>query len=187
MVEEKILNHENTKDETRWNRLVPKKVNIFVWRAIKGKLPVRVELDKRGIDLDTILCPCCGDMVESCDHSLILCNMAMSVWENIFSWWKLGMVDAFTVRDMFLHGGGANLHNYSRILWQVVTWSAGLEYGYIVPYYLFSALDTSNVKTLLGHNVKPSAITDVLVNACLIFTSTSSDAEGSARSDKMDE
>ncbi|GKB44958.1 hypothetical protein Tco_0889900 [Tanacetum coccineum] len=66
-------------------------------------------------------------------------------------------------------------------------WISRLEYGYIVPYYLFSAVDTSNVKTLLGHNVKFSAITDVLVNACLIFTSTSSDAEGSARSDKMDE
>ncbi|GKB34439.1 reverse transcriptase domain, reverse transcriptase zinc-binding domain protein [Tanacetum coccineum] len=73
--------------------------------SIKGKLPVRVELDKRGIDLDTILCPCCSDIVESCDHSMILCNMAMSVWEKIFSWWKLGMVDAFNVRDKFSHNG----------------------------------------------------------------------------------
>nr|GEZ09993.1 putative ribonuclease H protein At1g65750 family [Tanacetum cinerariifolium] len=125
MVEEKTLNEENAEDETRWNRLVPKKVNIFVWRAIIGKLPVRVGLDKRGIDLDTILCPCCGDIVESCDHSLILCNMAMSVWEKILNWWKLGMVDAFTIRDMFSHDGGDNFHNYSRMLWQVVTWSTG--------------------------------------------------------------
>ncbi|GJR34791.1 RNA-directed DNA polymerase, eukaryota, reverse transcriptase zinc-binding domain protein [Tanacetum coccineum] len=57
-------------------------------RALKGRLPVREELDKRGIDLDSILCPSCGDIVESCSHCLVMCNFAMSVWEKIFNWWK---------------------------------------------------------------------------------------------------
>ncbi|GJV63861.1 reverse transcriptase domain, reverse transcriptase zinc-binding domain protein [Tanacetum coccineum] len=55
------------------------KVNIFVWRALKGRLPVREELDKRGIDLDLVLCPCCTNAVESSAHSLIMCDLAMSV------------------------------------------------------------------------------------------------------------
>ncbi|GJS10798.1 nucleotide-binding alpha-beta plait domain-containing protein [Tanacetum coccineum] len=58
LVEEKILHTDSGGQETIWNKLVPKKVNIFVWRALKGILPVRVELDRRGIDLDSVLCPC---------------------------------------------------------------------------------------------------------------------------------
>ncbi|PWA95769.1 HIT-type Zinc finger family protein [Artemisia annua] len=82
MVEERILDVENAGEETIWLKLVPKKVNIFVWRALKRRLPVREELDKRGIDLDTVLCPCCNSVVESCEHSLVMCSMAMGVWEK---------------------------------------------------------------------------------------------------------
>ncbi|GJZ88887.1 reverse transcriptase domain, reverse transcriptase zinc-binding domain protein, partial [Tanacetum coccineum] len=90
MMEEKILNEENTEDETRLNRLVPKKVNIFVWRAIKGKLPVRVELDKRGIDLDTILCPCCGDIVESWTCSRTVEEITFIIFRECCGKWLRG-------------------------------------------------------------------------------------------------
>lgn len=46
--------------KTTWNDIVPIKFNVFVWRASNWKLLVRVELDKKGIDLDSLLCPCCG-------------------------------------------------------------------------------------------------------------------------------
>ncbi|GJU85982.1 putative ribonuclease H-like domain-containing protein [Tanacetum coccineum] len=79
LIEEKILQVENNGHDTRWNKLVPKKVNVFVWRAIKGRLPVRVELERRGIDLDSVLCAYCNDSVETCTHCLVTCDLAMSV------------------------------------------------------------------------------------------------------------
>ncbi|GJW03796.1 reverse transcriptase domain, reverse transcriptase zinc-binding domain protein [Tanacetum coccineum] len=48
----------------------------------ESRLPVHVELDRRGIDLDSVLCPCCNSVVESCAHSLVTCDLAMSVWEK---------------------------------------------------------------------------------------------------------
>ncbi|GJW29123.1 RNA-directed DNA polymerase, eukaryota [Tanacetum coccineum] len=84
LVEEKILHVESGGQETLWNNLVPKKVNIFVWRALKGRLSVRVELDRRGIDLDSVLCPSCNNIVETCAHCLVTCDLAMSVWEKVF-------------------------------------------------------------------------------------------------------
>nr|GFA80447.1 reverse transcriptase domain, reverse transcriptase zinc-binding domain protein [Tanacetum cinerariifolium] len=60
LIEEKIIHGESGGHETLWNNLVPKKVNIFVWRAIKGRLSVRVKLDRRDIDLDLVLFPCCN-------------------------------------------------------------------------------------------------------------------------------
>ncbi|GKB63320.1 reverse transcriptase domain, reverse transcriptase zinc-binding domain protein [Tanacetum coccineum] len=105
LVEEKILRSESSFQETLWNKLVPKKVNIFIWRALKGRIPVREELDKRGIDLDTLLSPCYDSMVESCTHCLVLCNLAMSVWEKIFKWWKVRNVNAFSIGDLFNSNG----------------------------------------------------------------------------------
>ncbi|GJT18993.1 RNA-directed DNA polymerase, eukaryota, reverse transcriptase zinc-binding domain protein [Tanacetum coccineum] len=61
----------------RWINVVLGKVNVFVWRAILGRLPVRVELDKRGIDLDSILCLCCENIMDLIDHSLVLCDKAL--------------------------------------------------------------------------------------------------------------
>ncbi|GKB65589.1 hypothetical protein Tco_0921775 [Tanacetum coccineum] len=40
MVKENILHGKSGGRETLCNKLVPKKVNIFVWRALKGRLPV---------------------------------------------------------------------------------------------------------------------------------------------------
>ncbi|GKF38517.1 RNA-directed DNA polymerase, eukaryota, reverse transcriptase zinc-binding domain protein [Tanacetum coccineum] len=101
LVEEKILHVESGGQETVWNNLVPKKVNIFVWRALKGRLSVRVELDRRGIDLDSVLCPSCNNIVETCAHCLITCDLAMSVWEKVFNWWKMGSVNAFFIDEFF--------------------------------------------------------------------------------------
>nr|GFA00588.1 reverse transcriptase domain, reverse transcriptase zinc-binding domain protein [Tanacetum cinerariifolium] len=102
MIEEKTLRIENGGQKTLWNKCVPKKVNIFVWRSLKGRLPVREELDKRGMDLDSILCPCYDSAVESCNHSLVMCNFARSVWEKIFIWWKFGGVNALYWGNIFI-------------------------------------------------------------------------------------
>ncbi|PWA59008.1 hypothetical protein CTI12_AA193110 [Artemisia annua] len=125
LVEEKILDVNNGGDTTIWNKWVPKKVNIFVWRALKGRLPVREELNKRGIDLDSLLCPSCGDTVESCSHYLVMCNFAMSVWQKIFSWWKIGNVNAFPIEEIFSSNGNANIPSRSSRLWQAVIWTSG--------------------------------------------------------------
>ena len=94
-IEERRVSSMMGVNKTGWINVVPRKVNVFAWRAVLGRLPVRVELDKRGIDLDSILCPCCENVVESIDHSLVLCENALKVWDRIFAWWRIGPVDAF--------------------------------------------------------------------------------------------
>nr|GEW05829.1 reverse transcriptase domain, reverse transcriptase zinc-binding domain protein [Tanacetum cinerariifolium] len=72
LIEHKVLSVESGMHETLWNKLAPKKVNIFVWKALRGRLPVRVELDRREIDLDTVLCPCCNNIMETCPRILVI-------------------------------------------------------------------------------------------------------------------
>ncbi|GJW95236.1 reverse transcriptase domain, reverse transcriptase zinc-binding domain protein [Tanacetum coccineum] len=127
LVEEKILHVESGGQETISNKLVPKKVNIFVWRALKGRLPVRVELDRRGIDLDSVLYPSCNNVVESCAHSLVTCDLAMSVWEKVFSWWKMRSVNAFFIDEFFSSLGNVNVPGYLARIWQAVIWTSSVS------------------------------------------------------------
>ena len=121
----KILELDIGGQETIWNKLVPKKVNIFVWRALRGRLLVRVELDRRGVDLDSVLCPSCKSFVETCTHSLITCDLAMGVWDKIFNWWKVGIVNAFSLDEFFSSNGNVNVPIYFSRVWQAVIWTTG--------------------------------------------------------------
>ena len=79
-----------------------------------------MEIDKKDIDLDSLLCPGCEHVVESVDHCLVLCDKAMNVWNMIFSWWGIGPVDAFNLNDMLCHRGGVGMEKEARLLWRAV-------------------------------------------------------------------
>nr|GEV29767.1 hypothetical protein [Tanacetum cinerariifolium] len=53
---------------TRWNKCIPIKANVFLWRAMLNKLPTRVNLDRRGIDVDSLLCLVFHEDVETVNH-----------------------------------------------------------------------------------------------------------------------
>ncbi|PWA45749.1 RNA-directed DNA polymerase, eukaryota, Reverse transcriptase zinc-binding domain protein [Artemisia annua] len=117
VVEEKCLNLGVANFETVWNNLIPKKINIFAWRTMRGRLPVRVELDRKGIDLHSVSCPVCDNACESIDQGIVLCNEVMKVWSLVFGWWNLGNVNSFTSYDMLNHngGGGDVIKKYSNM------------------------------------------------------------------------
>ncbi|GKA98873.1 RNA-directed DNA polymerase, eukaryota, partial [Tanacetum coccineum] len=46
--------------QTRWIKYIPIKVNIFAWRARQDCLPTRVNLIRRGITIESSLCPMVG-------------------------------------------------------------------------------------------------------------------------------
>ncbi|XP_071694791.1 uncharacterized protein [Rutidosis leptorrhynchoides] len=78
---------------TMKNCLVLKKVGVFVWRAKRERLPVLVELDKRGMDLHSVSCPLCDNEIESVKHSLLDCKHVKVIWEKILAWWGFGSVN----------------------------------------------------------------------------------------------
>lgn len=84
-----------------------------------------MELDKSGIDLDSSLCPWCDSAVESCEHSLVWCNFARSVWEKVYRWWKVGDVNAFPIGELFASNGNVDIPNHAIRLWQAVRWTSG--------------------------------------------------------------
>ncbi|GJV82850.1 hypothetical protein Tco_1522748 [Tanacetum coccineum] len=109
-------------------------------------LPVRVELDRKGIDLHSLLCPWCDDACESVDHAIVLCNEVMKVWSMVFGWWKLGNVNAFTAYDMLSHNGDGVVSSRNSVLWQAVVWTTGYFIWRNRNYRVFGKKVESHVK-----------------------------------------
>lgn len=84
---------------TRWNKGLPRKVNIFIWRLRLDRLPTRLNLSKRGLEIDSIMCPICNANVESNDHVFFNCEVASSVWCLIRSWCNLSCPLPSSSRD----------------------------------------------------------------------------------------
>lgn len=65
---------------TRWSKILPRKVNIFIWRLLLDRLPNRLNLSSRGLEITSISCPLCNVGVESNDHIFFGCDMAINIW-----------------------------------------------------------------------------------------------------------
>nr|GEY33881.1 RNA-directed DNA polymerase, eukaryota [Tanacetum cinerariifolium] len=63
-------------DSTRWVKVVSIKINILAWKVYLDKLPTRLNLSLRGIDIPSIICLNCGLAGESCSHLFFSCNLA---------------------------------------------------------------------------------------------------------------
>ncbi|GJU48519.1 RNA-directed DNA polymerase, eukaryota, reverse transcriptase zinc-binding domain protein [Tanacetum coccineum] len=86
---------------TSWDKTLPRKVNIFMWRLMLDRLPHRLNLSSRGIDIQSISCSSCNDNVKSSNH--IFLNVT-SLWSGGIRW-KRGLVvvgfgvDEVTIMD----------------------------------------------------------------------------------------
>ncbi|GKE82731.1 RNA-directed DNA polymerase, eukaryota, partial [Tanacetum coccineum] len=74
---------------TRWVKCVPIKVNILAWKIRSDALPTRINISRRGIDIQSISCPICDHGAETSDHLFFKCNMVREIGRKIARWWNI--------------------------------------------------------------------------------------------------
>ncbi|GJW73088.1 RNA-directed DNA polymerase, eukaryota [Tanacetum coccineum] len=99
LIDDTLLSMEDA--PTRWVKLVPIKINIFAWRLFLDKLPTRLNISLRGVEISSILFPICNASVESSSHLLFSCPFAHQVRSKVFRWWGLDDHD-FSSYDAWL-------------------------------------------------------------------------------------
>nr|GEX23420.1 RNA-directed DNA polymerase, eukaryota, reverse transcriptase zinc-binding domain protein [Tanacetum cinerariifolium]GEX43349.1 RNA-directed DNA polymerase, eukaryota, reverse transcriptase zinc-binding domain protein [Tanacetum cinerariifolium] len=67
-------------EPTSWCNLIPIKIDVMAWRPSLDKLPTRLNLDARGIDVPTVLCPICGEHLENVSHLFFSCSFVSPVY-----------------------------------------------------------------------------------------------------------
>nr|GEW50118.1 reverse transcriptase domain, reverse transcriptase zinc-binding domain protein [Tanacetum cinerariifolium] len=98
--------------ETRWNRFLPKKINIFIWRTLHVRLPSRWNLSQKGIEVPTIICPLCNNGVDNSYHTMWVCSLATTLEDLQMSSKKKDIIESIdegpfqmgTVRETLAEG-----------------------------------------------------------------------------------
>ncbi|XP_071709245.1 uncharacterized protein [Rutidosis leptorrhynchoides] len=136
---------------TNLNPLIPQKIGIFVWRAKQNKLPVRVSLDKKGIDLHSLRCPVCDDDIETLHHTLLTCSFAKDIWERIKKWWNFSHLPISNISDIAKSPNPFLNSNHGITIWQAVVW--------VTSYHVWAH---RNARTFRGNCLSSSkTVTDI--------------------------
>ncbi|XP_071712212.1 uncharacterized protein [Rutidosis leptorrhynchoides] len=113
--------------ETLWNKLVPQKIGIFIWRVLRSRIPVRLELEKRGVELDSTMCPICDSIPETVNHAIVDYTHAKDIWEGIFKWWGATLPRDATIANSFLGSSINGLSSIYKEIWQVIELVTGYQ------------------------------------------------------------
>ncbi|GJY19607.1 RNA-directed DNA polymerase, eukaryota [Tanacetum coccineum] len=89
----------NVSTKTRWIKVVPIKVNVHAWKVKLDRLPTRLNISRRGMDIDSILCPSYGVTVESVSHVFFTCHIAREVFHSISNWWDINFMELSSYED----------------------------------------------------------------------------------------
>ncbi|GJY96332.1 RNA-directed DNA polymerase, eukaryota, reverse transcriptase zinc-binding domain protein [Tanacetum coccineum] len=112
---------------TRWNNLLPKKINIFIWRTLRDRLPSRWNLSRKGIEVNSLNCPICDKGIDSAYHTLWVCSLATTVWIRVLNWMDLHPPSISNLNGLYTWVDGLHMsHNKKAILeviCGVVLWS----------------------------------------------------------------
>ncbi|GJY98969.1 putative RNA-directed DNA polymerase, eukaryota, reverse transcriptase zinc-binding domain protein [Tanacetum coccineum] len=73
-----------------WNKNLPIKINIHSWRLSLNRLPTRFNLDRHGIDLNSVRCLVCDGDIETYLYLFVKYPIAVSIWNSISRWWSIG-------------------------------------------------------------------------------------------------
>ncbi|GKD15488.1 RNA-directed DNA polymerase, eukaryota, partial [Tanacetum coccineum] len=76
---------------SRWSKLIPRKVNVFIWWLILDRLPTRLNSSLRGIEISSIACPSCNADMESNDHVFFECDTTSNIWRLVRTWTSTNM------------------------------------------------------------------------------------------------
>ncbi|XP_071699325.1 uncharacterized protein [Rutidosis leptorrhynchoides] len=125
IIMEKVYACEKSQPETMRNYLVPKKVEVFIWRARKKRLPTLSELYKTGVDLHSVRCHICDNDVESNEHALIFCNLAFDVWSRVYKWWGFGQYVYMSITKTFAGIVNQSNSELGANIWRAVEWTCG--------------------------------------------------------------
>nr|GEV72841.1 hypothetical protein [Tanacetum cinerariifolium] len=105
-VSQNVVIRVDCRDKWRWSPREDEKFTVKdLSRLMEEKILVVVKrlfgTNRRGIDVDSVLCPSCNNEVETYARCLTTCGLATSVWDRIFKW-KVGDVNVLSILTLSL-------------------------------------------------------------------------------------
>ncbi|GKE09750.1 RNA-directed DNA polymerase, eukaryota [Tanacetum coccineum] len=99
LIDDKTLPEVSAK--SRWIEIVPIKVNIHAWKVRLDCLPTILNISRRSLDIDSILCPLCENAVESTTRIFFTCRIAREIFRKVSCWWDVSFTEVSTYDEWF--------------------------------------------------------------------------------------
>jgi hypothetical protein len=64
---------------------------IFSYGLNLDRLPHRLNLSRRGLEIQSISCPVCSNGMESNDHIFYMCDVALHIWRLVRIWCNMAI------------------------------------------------------------------------------------------------
>ncbi|XP_071704364.1 uncharacterized protein [Rutidosis leptorrhynchoides] len=123
LIDDILLPSLDNPTETMRNNLIPQKISVFLWRAQRNRFSVRIELDKKRYDLDSIRCPICDNALESIDHIFLECGFTADVWNRLFRWRGISIPIDINLSSLLQNSSQFPSSNTLSRIWQATTWA----------------------------------------------------------------
>jgi len=107
-----------------WSLSVAPSAIVSAWRILLDKLPTKLNLVRRRVQLVNPLCPLCLDGDESTDHLFNTCRVVQQVWDQCDRWiGKVGVRDQATLvnfQSFCLLGHKQSVNRALKGVWVVI-------------------------------------------------------------------
>ena len=92
-----------------------------MWRAKRGRLPVRKVLQQLGANIQDTKCPLCNKDEETILHSFLKCETAQFSWMRLGLWWSIAIPNFNTMDEIWSWLDGSRMTNKARNrLWTTI-------------------------------------------------------------------
>ena len=71
-----------------WKLKIPPKPKIFTWRIIEDRLPTKLNLRGRQVEITDPMCLLCNNSEEDAAHLFFNCSKVLPLWWESLSWVK---------------------------------------------------------------------------------------------------
>ncbi|GJX84443.1 RNA-directed DNA polymerase, eukaryota, reverse transcriptase zinc-binding domain protein [Tanacetum coccineum] len=103
---------------TRWVKLVHIKINILAWKIYLDRLPTRLNLLGRGLDIPSILCPLCNEAVESTSHIFFSYSLAHQVMRKVCRWWELDFTPLNSYSEWLIWFSSSRMSKLKKVIFE---------------------------------------------------------------------
>ncbi|GJR42206.1 RNA-directed DNA polymerase, eukaryota, reverse transcriptase zinc-binding domain protein [Tanacetum coccineum] len=79
--------------------MVSIKINVHAWKVKHDCLPTRFNISRRGMEIESILCPMCDNAVESSRHLFFSCRFISELMRKITRWWDMDYMEINSYED----------------------------------------------------------------------------------------
>ena len=109
---------------------------MCVWRAMIDMLPTRVNMIRRGVNIQNNICLLYSKVVETIQHLLIGCEVGQKVWDNCDNWLDISSVRHNDVlnhfRNFYVIGLGRKGNQVWKGVWVAITYEIWKHRNWIV-------------------------------------------------------